>query len=431
MVTDITPLRNFLADQIREEGARHHLDIVLTSKRYGSLDGLAEVNSPSKVKLALIPGGVTAGEYPTVRMVTALTNEPLHVLVRPELAAKGLAGLRGKRVCLGPATTSSHHLAREVLNFVGLVPQDNPGPGGYILLTASPDDLFNELRHIEPLSGEKRSQALKGLPDAVLFLEPLPSPLARQFVTVAGYVLVPLPFAEAFCLDRLSPPNPEGARVNRSLLSPSVIPAFTYGATPAEPEKGCATISAPLLLVAQDDADPDAIARLLEIIHDSPLTGAIRPPPLREQVAAFPFHIGAERYKRRHEPWLTPELAAKLGTVAGGIGALISGLVAFYTFWRLRAVHRFESYYRELARIESIARGAAPPPAGMTAPGALRTHLEAQLSQLKSRALEDFAEGGLRGEGLMAGIIALINDTRNSLEHLDAGPPGPGPVDAS
>jgi hypothetical protein len=38
-----------------------------------------------------------------------------------------------------------------------------------------------------------------------------------------------------------------------------------------------------------------------------------------------------------------------------------------------------------------------------------------RLSSLKCQVLEDFAEGGLKGEGLVAGIIALINDTRESL----------------
>ena len=38
-----------------------------------------------------------------------------------------------------------------------------------------------------------------------------------------------------------------------------------------------------------------------------------------------------------------------------------------------------------------------------------------RLDDLKSEATRDFAEGGLRGEGLLAGVIALINDTRSSL----------------
>ena len=46
---------------------------------------------------------------------------------------------------------------------------------------------------------------------------------------------------------------------------------------------------------------------------------------------------------------------------------------------------------------------------------------------LKCEVLTDFAEGGLKGEGLMAGIIALINDTRESLAAMvtarNAAPP--------
>jgi hypothetical protein len=56
----------------------------------------------------------------------------------------------------------------------------------------------------------------------------------------------------------------------------------------------------------------------------------------------------------------------------------------------------------------------AHPPAPTDVPS-LRSHLEGRLTTLKCEVLEDFAEGGLRGEGLMAGIIALINDTRESL----------------
>jgi hypothetical protein len=36
---------------------------------------------------------------------------------------------------------------------------------------------------------------------------------------------------------------------------------------PAEPAKECSTICAPLILVAQDDADPEAVSFLLETIY--------------------------------------------------------------------------------------------------------------------------------------------------------------------
>ena len=75
----------------------------------------------------------------------------------------------------------------------------------------------------------------------------------------------------------------------------------------------------------------------------------------------------------------------------------------------------FESYYREVGRIERIARGLEVDPDVPANREDLRAELELRLSNLKCQVLEDFAEGGVKGEGLLAGIIALINDTRDSL----------------
>jgi hypothetical protein len=112
---------------------------------------------------------------------------------------------------------------------------------------------------------------------------------------------------------------------------------------------------------------------------------------------------------------LKPEVASKLVTVAGGLGAFLSGVIAFYGFLRLRNLNRFEAYYREIGQIEMVARGLEEDPDAPTDLPALRSYLERQLATLKCKVLKDFAEGGLKGEGLMAGIIALINDTRESL----------------
>jgi hypothetical protein len=49
-------------------------------------------------------------------------------------------------------------------------------------------------------------------------------------------------------------------------------------------------------------------------------------------------------------------------------------------------------------------------------------YLEAELTDLRCRAVVDFAAGGLKGEELLQGIVARINDTRNSLSrHLRVG----------
>jgi TRAP-type uncharacterized transport system substrate-binding protein len=407
-----------LAEQVREEGAHHHLDVVLTAKECGTLSSLEEVDSPSENKFALVIGGVTAHDYPHVRTVTTVASEHLHLLVKAELADKGIAGLRGKHVALGPPTTASYHISRDVLNFVGLLATIETKRGGYSLDVMTREQGEHELARIASLEGPARAEAIARLPDAVMFFAPLPSPLARQLVTGFGYKLVPLPFAEAYGLDRLNPPSAEGVRVNRSMITPGVVPAYTYGSNPAEPAKECPTLCVPLILVAQDDADPAAVSSLLETIYESPLTSAIRPPALKDQVTAFPRHSGAEHYLHRNDPVLTPEVAYKFGTMFGGIGAFLSGALAVYSFLRLRHLNRFEAYYREIGQIELLARGLEHDPAAPTDVPSLRSHLEDRLMTLKCGVLTDFAEGGLRGEGLMAGIIALINDTRESLARM-------------
>jgi hypothetical protein len=65
-----------------------------------------------------------------------------------------------------------------------------------------------------------------------------------------------------------------------------------------------------------------------------------------------------------------------------------------------------------------VARGQEDDPAAPAVPCARRAYLEGRLLDLKSRALDDFAHGGLKGEGLMSGIVALVNDTRASLACL-------------
>jgi hypothetical protein len=208
------------------------------------------------------------------------------------------------------------------------------------------------------------------------------------------------------------------------MLTPGVIPAYTYGNAPAEPAKECPTICVPLILVAQDNVDPEAVSFLLETIFNSPLTSAIRPPALSEQVNAFPRHPGTERYLHRDDPLLTPEVASKIGRLATGIGYFLWGAIAVYGFLRLRNLRRFETYYSEIGQIEMIAHGLEDDPAPPADVASLRSHLEGRLTDLKCKVLKDFAEGGLRGEGLMAGIIALINDTRESLARMETAPNG-------
>jgi hypothetical protein len=102
-------------------------------------------------------------------------------------------------------------LARDVLRFAGLRPPTASDPGDYRDEAVTSQDLLARLEGITALPPAERSQALAALPDAALFLSPLPSLLARRLVAVAGYRMVSLPFAEAYTLDRLNLHDPQGA----------------------------------------------------------------------------------------------------------------------------------------------------------------------------------------------------------------------------
>jgi hypothetical protein len=257
------------------------------------------------------------------------------------------------------------------------------------------------------------------LPDAIMFLSPLPSLLARRLVTAAGYQLVALPFTEAYTLDRLNLQNPPGTSeldsVDRASIVATSIPPDLYGTDPPVPPAPCHTLGTKLLLVAFGKTDPEAIVRLLQVIYESPFTGLMQPLPLQDQIPQFELHPGTELYVRRRQPFLTPDMMSQLGKLFGGLGAFASGLVGLYGFLRILQLRKFEAFYHEVRRIVQISRGQADDPEAPADPDARRAYLLNRLDDLKSEAVREFAEGGLKGEGLLSGVVALINDTRNSL----------------
>jgi TRAP-type uncharacterized transport system substrate-binding protein len=417
MLVDLDPNRELVAKRLQHEAKRFHVEVELSPKPYGALEAIDLVDKPNPIDLALVPGGVAERDYPEVRQIAALSPEPLQLLARTEMG-KGLAWLKGRRVCLGPKTTSTYYIARDVLAFAGLHGPGNGAKADYVADETSPKELRDKAEALRGLTGEQRDKALAELPDAVFLLSSLPSLLAHELVTGAGYHLIPLPFADAYCLDRIRPTATGEVRVDRAIFSALDIPPYTYGVEPAVPAKPCRTIATRLLLICYAPTDPEAVARVTETVFDGAIAGLVEPVPLKGHTPQFPLHAGTERYMRRADPVLSPEMTAALGRAAGGVGALVSGVIALYSFLRLRQLRRFEAYYKEIRRLELIARGQEQDPNAPKDPAALRTYLEDKLLDLKSRALADFANGGLKGEGLMFGITSLVNDTRASIARL-------------
>src|SRR4051794_33290824 len=324
---DTEPIFQVLARRIAVEARKRGLVIELSPREYPSLESLRLVNASDAIDLAVVPEGVgRPDQFPNVRQVAALGIAPLHVMVRSELyesAARSLASLRGKRINCGSPSSAMRALAHDVLRFSGLRPPTASDAGEYHDEAVSTQDLLARLDGILALPRAERARALAALPDAALFLSPLPSLLARRLVVVAGFRMVSLPFVEAYTLDRLRLHDPQGAAdgdvVDRSWIVATPGPPQLYSSDPPVPHEPCRTVGTRLPLVAATTSAPEAVARLLEVIYESPLAALIRPPPLSDQVPQFELHEGNQLYLRRRQPVMTPELMSQLGRLLGGI----------------------------------------------------------------------------------------------------------------
>ncbi len=429
MVTDPVPNRQILARRMASEAHERKLEIELTTRSYPSLEVLKLVNGANEFDAAMVPGGVgSSARFPNVRQVAALGTDPLHVMVKPELfeaASRGLgrsrasgstAGRRRRccgswwRTCSGSPACGRRRRRPRAITATSPPRRRTCSPG------------WTRSRPAPPPSGPSPSP---GSLMPCCSCRRSPRCWRAAWSRWPDYRLVPLAFTEAYTLDRLNlhsdPDEPDALTVDRASIVAATIPPDLYGTDPPVPAEPCHTLGTRLLLVAYSKTDPEAVARLLEVIYDSPLAGLIRPLPLHEQVPQFDLDAGTELYLRRRQPVLTPDMVSQLGKLFGGLGAFASGIVGLYGFLRIRQLRKFEDFYYEVRRIVQISRGQADDPAAPTEPEARRAYLLGRLDDLKSEAVRQFAEGGLKGEGLLSGVVALINDTRDSLAGADRG----------
>lgn len=415
-------LRHQIARKLADEAARRGLAVEVIETA-GSEDALDQVNA-GRIDVALVQGGLTLGERTSVRQVAPLHVEPFHLLVKDELFAdvsRNLLALRGKRVNLSDPGSGTHSLALAIFGFAGLSPRDEQGRGDFIATTLD----SRELLALADRAG--RTGDASAVPEAVCLVTSLPSPVARKLVTAAGYRLVPLPFGEAFSLGAVGE-DESAARwlakrgeVERMHVASTRIPAFTYRISPPVPPEPCPTLGTRLLVVARADLDARSVERLVEVIFEGPFAQASKPPleaRSLEQPPEFKWHDGTRRYQDRTKPLIADDLGNMMQRGAGVLGAVAGGLMFLYGAYQRWRLRQFETFFQEVRRVELVARGVEIDPDAPTEREALRVCLEKRLSDLKCRALEQFTEGDLKAEGLMAGLLTLITDTRAALPQL-------------
>jgi TRAP transporter TAXI family solute receptor len=364
---------------------RLKLEIIPTA---GSAEALAQV-AAGRLDVALVQGGLQP--HDDLRQVAVLIPEPMHILVRQEFLDRGITGLHGKKLNLGPAGSGTRQLAVETLARAGL------NPGDYT-------DRYESHAQIREMAPEE-------LPDAVFHVSSLPAPIAEWIISERGYALLPVPYANAMAIRDRS-------------LQEFVIPAYTYGVDPPEPAQPVPTVAPWMSIVAHRDVPDAAIIRLLESVFDGDFTLHAELQGLEvEQVVRrreFALHGGTTTFLNRNQPLITGDFIEGVENLRSFI---VSGLVALFLGWRWyrgRANVSFEQFFDAVTRIEQealILRGSA----GESANAEQVKLLEQQLSRIKSDAIEQFSSGRLRGDELLGSFLAHVNDARHCL-HAGAAP---------
>lgn len=382
-----------LAGILCEEAAANDLKIDI--QRNGrSKDAIERVNR-GELDAAVIPAGL-AVPGDNVRQVAMLECEMLHLFVRPDLLPQGVAGLRGKRLALGPPDNGVRILAEEVLKFIGMRPGVDYQDEAYA---------FTELRDLPP----------QAMPDGIFSLSPLPSPMGQRLVREYGYQLMDLPFGEALAL-------------RKPYLDDVSVPAHTYGAYPAVPGKLLHTVGTRAVLIAHCDVPKTAIRRLLEVLYESNFARRVGMSPLDvkllERPGEYPNHAGTVAYLHRHDPWINSDIVENLKRLRGMIVSAISAAILAWQWYRRRNADGLDDYLRAGNELElSALRAASRREFG-------EAELQASLGQLTSlriAVLEAQQEGLIPADQQLAGLLSRLDGLQQSLPRLvgsgEGGPP--------
>ncbi|MGO9115272.1 MAG: TAXI family TRAP transporter solute-binding subunit [Thermoguttaceae bacterium] len=374
--------REGLTDILCQEAERKELKIEIQWNPH-AMDALQQVDK-HELDAAIIPAGLSVPAE-KVRQVTMLDCQILHLFVKPEIHEKGLAGLRGHSIFMGPSGTEVRYVAEQILKYIGLTggKDFDVDSRAYDELMKSPDTM----------------------PDAIFGLSPLPSPLGEKLARQFGYQLLELPMGEALSL-------------RKPCFEDILIPADTYGVSPAVPQKPMHSIGVRSVLVAHSSVPSLAVEHLLEVFYESDFARRANvkklDPALLQRSSAYPAHRGTEAYIHRNDPWIVQKLLTKL---QGFIGSVVSALSAILLAWHWIRRKKVDvgPYQQQCAHLDLDAQRAAYQ--GEFGEVELSACLT-QLARLKAEVLEQHHEQFLSGDKQVADIVARIEGMQTLLPSL-------------
>ena len=292
--------RHFLARILEEEAYDQGVSLKIVPVS-GSLEALDLVDE-GKLDLAFIQGGLDPA-YENVRHVATVSPEIVHFLVKP--GVEDVADIRGKSVNMGVRNGAVSVIAHQVLQIAGLVPNVD-----YVEINYRDHELVELPR--------------EHLPDVIAMVSYAPSDLVEFLVQHRGYRVLEMAF-------------PPSLSKKLGWVGDSKILGYMYSIIPPIPPRDIQVVGVKMHLVASKEANPRAVAKVLETLYDLRVAARFGQPLSEDDMmlsSGFPISEGTLLYLARKQPLIDQAMFDKLQALAGLLMTIGSLLLVIFKWFR-------------------------------------------------------------------------------------------------
>ena len=412
--------RHAVATWLCEQASRSDLLIDILDNA-GSEDCLNLLKS-DQLDVAIVSSGVVVPDDENITVLAAIQLETVHLLVRKELAEKGMLveAIRGKRINLGEKGSTEWLLSQDFLNFMRLSLPSTLHSGDVIPTMLTKTELLEKSRAILQADGIKRDSLVAELPDCLFVLASMPSTIVQAMVEAANYEIVPIPATRAFLLDNLQDINARTTVIQREFLEPSYIPKHSYFSSRGYPSTDCETIGVRLLVVARKNLSSTAVRKLMATIFEGEFNHRITPKSPRDIATPYEIHPASVAYLDRDKPLIVNSILEWISEGLSIFGAFSAGALSLYSLLRRKKSRNPSDYFTEIRLVERLAYEESSNYEECLQRQANLKQLEDRLIKLRHDLLEDVCEGRIKGDQVVANIMMLLMETRRSLSIVES-----------
>ena len=292
--------RHFLARILEEEAYDRGVSLKIVPVS-GSLEALEQVDE-GRLDLAFVQGGLDPA-YENVRHVATVSPEIVHFLVKP--GVEDIADIRGKSVNMGERNGAVSVIAHQVLQIAGLVQNVDYVETNY---------------HDHELVELPRER----LPDVIIMVSYAPSDLVEFLVQHRGYHLLEMAF-------------PPSLSKKLGWVGDSKVLGYMYSIIPPIPPKDIQVVGVNMHLVAGKQANPRAVAKVLETLYDVRVAARFGQPLSEDDIllsSGFPVSEGTLLYLSRKQPLIDQAMIDRLKALGGLLMTIGSLLLVIFKWFR-------------------------------------------------------------------------------------------------